>query len=433
MHQAGMNAARINTAHGSIAEYKKIIASVRRAADIPIILDIKGPDLRVVCEKDISLKKGDEIKVGKKCKINLNFDIKDKVKKGDKILIHDGKYCFRIISKGKDSFTMKACENCIISPNKNANLPGKVLGLPMLSKKDLQSINMAKTEKVEYIALSFCRSVDDVENLRKKLKGSRIKIISKIENHEGIDNIEEIIKCSDGIMVARGDLGVEVAQEEVPILQKKIIKSCNQKGKLVIVATQMLESMVENSNPTRAETSDIANAVLDGADCLMLSEETAIGKYPVEAIRIMSKISLNAEPEVDIDIIEEEAENTSELISHSVHTLAKTLKINKIICPTYSGYTAAKIARFRMNIPIIAITSSDMIKRQLMLYYAIEPINYKSNFWDHPIIKIAKYLYKKKLIKKDEKILFTAGLHVKNGKKTNTIQIHDVEDIIDYF
>ena len=433
MHNSGMNAVRINTAHGDFSSYQSVVGKVRKIGDIPIVLDIKGPDLRVKTKENIDVYKGEIVHVGLREKLDLNYNICNKIKKGDKVLIDDGRYSFKVVGVYPDHFEMKAKEHAIIHPNKNANVPEKSLHLPQLSHKDIEAIDFAKKNKIEFIALSFTRNIEDIKNLRRRLNGTQIKIIAKIENHEGLENINEIIDHADGIMVARGDLGVELPAEEVPIIQKQIIKVCNQKGKLVIVATQMLESMVERSNPTRAETSDVANAVLDGADCLMLSEETTIGKYPVEAVKAMSRIATAVEPEVKINIDNTTSDNSSEVISCSVYELVKSLSIDKIVCLTYSGYTATKISRFRLDTPIYAITSSDIVKRQLMLSYSIKPIAYKANFWDHPIIKVAKYLYKKKMIHKGENILFTAGLHIKKGKKTNTIQVHKVDDIIEFF
>jgi pyruvate kinase len=231
-------------------------------------------------------------------------------------------------------------------------------------------------------------------------------------------------------MVARGDLGVEMPAQKVPLIQKEIISKCIKRGRLVIVATQMLESMIDNPTSTRAETSDIANAVLDGADCLMLSAETAIGKYPVEAVSWMSKVAVNSESSVKVDVGSCHTQKISECISTSVKSLVNTLPISKIICLTFSGYTASKIARFRMDLPIYAITSNPTVKRQLMLYYSITPVLIKKDFWDKPVLKTAKHLYNLRIIKKNDLLLFTAGLHTSKGKKTNTIQVHDAGELL---
>lgn len=428
----GMNAARLNTAHGDFDFYQKAIKNIRETCNIPIVIDIKGPDLRIKTSGIHEFRKGEEIRVGKNSDITLNYDIFSQVKKNDIILMNDGKYRLKIITTSKNNFTMASKENVIIKPDKNFNIPSRDLDLPQLNSKDKKAIKFVNDNNIEYVALSFCRNKDDLLNLRKRLN-SEIKIISKIENHQGIKNIAEIIEFSDAVMIARGDLGVELPPEQVPLIQKKIIHLCNQKGKAVIVATQMLESMVDNQTPTRAETSDVANAVLDGADCLMLSEETAIGKFPDEAVAYMSRVARITEPKIDINIQVFDNSKISDSISYSIFTLAKTLPINKIICLTYSGYTASKIARFRISKPILAVTSSPMVAKQLMIYYSINPIYYGSNFWTKPIISTAKYLFKKKLIKKSELLLFTAGLNTKGGKKTNTIQIHKLSDLAEFF
>lgn len=431
----GMNAIRINTAHGSFNEYKQTIDKIRKIDSIPIILDIKGPDLRIRTQEKILYAKGAKFNIGFSSKhdIYINFDILKKLNKGDKIMVQDGKFTLKVISKSKDHITVKSQDNCIIEPDKNVNVPNRSFDLPTLTPKDIKAIKFAKKEDIEYIALSFCRNKKDVQNLKKKLKDSGIKIIAKIENREGIDNIIEIIESSDGIMVARGDLGVELPPEEVPLLQKKIIKECNKRGKVVIVATQMLESMISNPSPTRAEISDVANAVLDGADCLMLSEETAIGRYPSEAVKIISKVSLEVEPQVNVNINYSNTESISDNISKSTYYLAKCLPITKIICLTYSGHTASKISRFRLNnIPLIAVTNSEKVKRQLMLFYSIKPVYFEESFWQHPIRKVTKFLFKKKIINKNDLLLITAGLHTLQGKKTNSIEIHKVSELIEF-
>jgi len=420
MYDAGMNAVRINTAHGEFRQYAQFIKDVRKTADIPVVMDIKGPEIRVRCKEKILIAKNTKLEIGFSSKhdIYLNHNILDALAKDDLILINDGKFAFKVERKYHDHVIVKAAENSMIEPDKNVNIPGKKLNLPSLSKKDIDAIEFSKRNHVEYIALSFCRSKKDITNLQKKIGKSAIKIIAKIENKEGIDNIQEIIEYADGIMVARGDLGVEIPGEEVPLIQKKIIRLCNEKGKLVIVATQMLESMINNPTATRAEISDIANAVLDGTDCVMLSGETALGKYPVEAVKTMSKVAIEVEPQVSQNINEKPSQDVAECIADSVRTLAKTLPITKIVCLTYTGHTANMIARFRLDIPIYAITGDDIVRKQLMLHYALEPIQYKDNLWSAPVSKIADYLYKKKIIRNEDMIIFTAGLHTSEGKKT---------------
>lgn len=438
MYDHGMTAVRINTAHGDFKAYKSIIVNVRKVAQIPVVIDIKGPELRIRCEKKYEFKKKTPITIGRSNgSLHFNYDIISKLRKGDKILIEDGKYILMVSEVSKKSVIAYSDEDCVIEPNKNVHIPGKSLKLPSLTQKDLESIKFAIKNNADFIALSFCRSKIDVINLRRKLGNSEIKIIAKIENNEGVNNINEIINEADGIMVARGDLGVVLSPEKVPLAQKKIIKSCNEQGKLVIVATQMLESMIDHPVPTRAEISDIANAVLDGADCLMLSAETAVGKFPVEAVTYMHKAAKTIEHAVmPVNSLNETKArmSLSESISHCVHELSTKIHFTKIVCLTYGGNTARRISRFRINKPIIAVTSSPKSERQLMLYYGILPIVSKTDFWDPSVLDIFKELYERKKINANDTIIFTAGIYTTKIKKTNTntVQIHNVGDIMEY-
>jgi pyruvate kinase len=434
MYENGMNAVRINTAHSDINHCINAVKIVRSSLEIPIILDIKGPELRIRTLKKRIFPKNEKFNIGfnKNADIFLNHNIIKKISIGGILLVEDGKYALKVISKSKKHFTVKTMQTTIIEKNKSVNIPDVKLNLPQLNTRDKEAIKLAKKEDIEYIALSFCRNKKDILNLRKKIGKSQIKIIAKIESKEGIKNIDEIIEESDGVMVARGDLGVELPPEKVPLIQKKIINDCNQKGKLVIVATQMLHSMTENPTPTRAEISDIANAVLDGADCLMLSGETAVGNYPEKAVRYMSKVAIEVEPRVKKEIELFDKVRISESISRSAYALASTLPITKIICFTDSGFTASMIARFRLNIPIYAVTKSEMIRRQLMLYFSLIPIVHHTSFWSDKKHRTVRDFYKKKIINKNDLVLFTAGLHTLKEKKTNTIQVHKISELLEY-
>ena len=443
LYENGMDCVRINTAHEDISFYPPLIKKVKANMNVPIMVDIKGPELRIRTPETVRCNKGQLLEFyGKsKTKLHFNYDMISSLNEGDTILIADGKYVFKVVEKYKDKVIARSEQDCDINPNKNMHLPNKVINLPSLTKKDKEAIKMSIKEKVDYIALSFCRSKKDVLNLRRLLKDSGIKIIAKIENHEGIANIDEIIDSADGIMVARGDLGVEFAPGKVPIIQKKIIKKCNANGKLVIVATEMLETMIRNSQPTRAEISDIANAVLDGADCIMLSAETAIGKYPVKAVEYMSKTAINIEPVVEpanIAIGKEdynmEHMTPSEAISLSVKGLCNEIDFDKIVCLTYEGHTAQRISRFRINKPIIALTSTEQLARQLMLYYGVHPLHIKENFWDPSTRAILKDLYFRGVVGAKDYVLMTAGLYTlkERNTNTNTIHIHKMEDLLTY-
>lgn len=439
LYENGMDCVRVNTAHGTIEDFSKIIKTVKSNMNIPIMVDIKGPELRIRSPDNVKCIKNQLVEFYSKgsSKLHFNYDMTKTLEKGDEILVADGKYVFKVVEKFKDRVVAKADRDCVIEPNKNVHLPNKKIDLPSLTKKDKEAIVMSIKQKVDYIALSFCRSKKDVMNLRKLLKGSGINIIAKIENHEGIKNIDEIIESADGIMVARGDLGVEFAPGKVPIIQKNIIKKCNTNGKLVIVATEMLETMIENPQPTRAEISDIANAILDGADCVMLSAETAIGKYPAKAVEYMSRTAVNIEPAVKpvyIKLDNERNMSASEALSFSVKGLCRELNFDKIVCLTYEGHTAQRISRFRINKPIIALTSTEQLARQLMLYYGVHPLHIKENFWDPSTRSILKDLYLRGVLGSKDFVLMTAGLYTlkERNTNTNTIHMHKMEDLLTY-
>ncbi|MCB9358719.1 pyruvate kinase [Candidatus Woesearchaeota archaeon] len=436
MYKAGMDAVRINTAHGDFKSYSSILKKVRKAGDITTMIDIKGPELRIRCEQRYEFPRRTDIIIGDASHaITFNYNIISNLKKGDIILIEDGKYRLKIISKKNNYVIAHSEEHCIIEPNKNVHLPGKKIKLPSLTKKDIKAVKFCIDEKIDYIALSFCRSKHDIINLRNRLGESGIKIIAKIENSEGIENIIEIIDEADGIMVARGDLGVVLSLEKVPLVQKMIIRECNEKGKLVIVATQMLESMINNPIPTRAEISDVANAILDGADCIMLSAETAVGKYPVKAIEYMTKAALNIEHAVpERDPVKNKNVSVSEALSHCVEDLCDKIDFTKVVCLTHEGHSAIRVSRFRINKPIIAVTSTKQLQRQLNLYYGIHATITKSNFEDPSTTELVKELYDNHILEKDDTIILTAGLRTLNQtiSNTNTLLIRNVKEVLKY-
>ncbi|MFT4303189.1 MAG: pyruvate kinase [Candidatus Woesearchaeota archaeon] len=436
MYKAGMNAIRINTAHESFETYSSILKKTRKAGNITTMIDIKGPELRIRCNKSYTFKKNSDIIFSNsKNNITFNYDIINDLKKGDLILIEDGKYKLKVKTKKKGIIIATSSENCIIEPNKNVHIPDKKINLPSLTKKDIKAIKFCIKEQIDYIALSFCRNKNDIINLRNKLGNSKIKIIAKIENNEGIENILEIIEYADGIMVARGDLGVVLSPEKVPLVQKMLIKECNEQGKLVIVATQMLETMIHSPTPTRAEISDIANAILDGADCLMLSAETAIGKYPIKAVEYMNKVANTIEPAVsERDPIKNSQVNVQEAIAHCVEDLCDKINFTKVVCLTHQGHSAIRVSRFRINKPIIAVTSSKMLERQLNLYYGITATTTKTNFEDPSTTELIHELYQRNILTKNDIIIMTAGLRTinKSISNTNTLLVRNVEQVLKY-
>ncbi|MFT7616322.1 MAG: pyruvate kinase [Candidatus Woesearchaeota archaeon] len=429
MCQAGLSGIRINTAHGHFDQYQTIIENIRKCTDLPIIIDVKGPELRVKGEP-IQIKKNQELSFGKKHHILFNQDVYKDIKKGDLVLFDGAKITGTVTKASKTEVTIKFKDSGIIEPDKGVNIPGRHLSVPNLSIKDKKAIAFSKKHKVDFIALSFTRRASDVINLQKLLKNTKIGIIAKIENREGVDHIDEILPLVDGVMVARGDLGVELQPQKIPIVQKNIIKKANALGKLVIVATQVLESMVNNRIPTRAETSDIANAILDGADVIMLSEETAIGNYPSECIEVINKVSIEIEPFSKNNVPEEEGDNISEAITNSAYALASSTNIDKIVAITRSGYTATLLSRFRMKEPIIAITSEQTVARKLQLSYGVVPFFEKTMPNFETIIHKSSVLYNTKLVKPNDTVLIVAGIHPKKSQASNVLFVAKAKDLV---
>ncbi|MFA5333931.1 MAG: pyruvate kinase [Candidatus Nanoarchaeia archaeon] len=420
----GMNAIRINMSHGDFSQYNTIIGNIRSVCDAPVILDTQGPEVRTVNEH-IVFKKGDIVSFG------LSVNIFNKLHINDTFFLNDGldEGTVKEIKSNKVFLKMKTDGE--LMPNRSISFRGVNLNLPLLTKKDLQGIDYAIKNNVEFIALSFAGCKNDILIVKEKLKGSSIKVIAKIENQKGVDNIDEIILAADAVMVARGDLGIEIPSEKVPIIQKGIIKKCNLAGKPVIVATQMMESMINSKTPTRAETSDVANAIIDGADAVMLSAETSIGKYPGLVVKTMSKICINTETNYSKSIagIVNESNEIPDVIAYNAYLVSERLDA-KIICLTRSGYTARMINRFKPNNCIIAFTPNKIISSQLMISYGVMPVYYKEleEYSSKEVHNITKLCLKKGFIGKNDVIVFSAGLFVK--KTTNTIIAYKVKDLI---
>ena len=435
MYKNGINGVRINTAHGSFDDYQKTINTVRTIANVPIVLDIKGPELRLKLAQKIFINKDKPLNIyGCKHKTNpyLSYNIINDISVGDNILIDDGKYLCKITKKEKNYITVTFNYNIELLPNRSLNIPEIALSLPSLSQRDIKAINFAKKNNIEYIALSFVRDKNDLINLKEKIADNKIKIIAKIENRQGVENIDQILQNCAGVMIARGDLGVELSLKKIPQIQKQIIAKCNNQGKISIVATQILESMVKNPAPTRAEVSDITNAILDGADCLMLSQETAIGNFPARCVKQMSEIALETEKSVIFKKMEINKNSISQNLSRAAAKLARKLPIKKIICMTRSGYTAKNIVKYRVNKPVIAVVPNKQIQKQLMLCYAIEPFVYERKSWNYSMLEVIKQLLQDKILEKKGDILFTAGRHSKASRRTTTIEVHNIKDLLDY-
>ena len=427
---AGMNGVRINTAYGNTAQYQDIIETVRKIAEIPIIIDLKGPEIRLKAAQKKTLNKGEILEVGFGGEeVSFNHNFYDTVTVGDVILIDNGKVRTIVAEKGDEKLRLLVLTGGSIEDGKGVNLPKKHLSVSTLSEKDIEIIDFTIKHDVEYIALSFTRNACDVEDLAKRYSGG---IIAKIENHEGVHNIDEILEAANGIMVARGDLGVEIEPEKVPLVQKSIIKRCNQRGKLVVTATEMLESMVHQPQPTRAEVSDVANAILDGSDAVMLSGETAIGEYPVEAVEMMSRIAHETESAVKSTVEDMAFVNISDTVSRAIYRICQSMPLDKVVTLTKTGYTARMIARFKISQPIIAVTPDLKVKKQLELTFGVQPVYIDYRGEKDCISTVTNKLYAMHLLTDKETALFTAGERTMMRHSSNSIEIHKIEELRKY-
>lgn len=393
--EAGMNIARLNFSHGSYEEHGNRIKLIREVSKetgkpIGILLDTKGPEIRLGDFENggCDFKEGEVVKIlkeevlGNHERFTLRCpEVFNDVKVGDHILMDDGKMKVTILEVLQDEMTVRVENPHYLKSRKGCNLPGIILSMPFISEKDEADIRFGCSQDIDYIAASFTRRREDVLAIQKILIDERkdaIQIIPKIENQEGFDNLRDILEVSDGVMVARGDLGVDVSLELVPIYQKKIISVANELGKPVITATHMLESMQENPRPTRAEASDVANAIMDGTDCIMLSGESAAGNYPVEAVQTMHKIANAIEPMIDYkqrlkDGVNSSKRTLNDAIGISAADTALAIDIKCIIAFTQSGTTARRLSRFRPCAPIIGVCFDEVTQRAMMPIFGVDP------------------------------------------------------------
>ena len=446
--QAGMDVARINFSHGTYEEHRNTLKQIRIAAKktgepISILLDLQGPKIRIGELKTpaVNLIPGKtlvittEHVIGDQQMVSTTYQHLPKdVRAGDKILLDDGKLQLQVLqSKGK-RVNCKIIVGGMLSAHKGINLPGVNVSAPSLTEKDKQDMLFGFKHDVDYVALSFVRRAHDIAVLRDFIiehgpKGKKIPIIAKIEKGEAINNIEDILQETDAVMVARGDLGVELPAEDVPLLQKMIVRKCNELGKPVIIATQMLESMINNPTPTRAEASDVANAVLDGADAVMLSGETSVGKYPVQTVEVMDRIIRKTEAGVSgtaaVNTNRNPVTHVYDPLSRSACLLAEQVGASAIVALTHSGETAMRAAKFRPKSRIIAVTDREKIMRRLNLIWGIRGLivgNLKKDT-DTTFKRIQKRLLKDGYIKKGDTVVLMAGIPLFEGHPTNTIKI----------
>ncbi len=428
-----MNAARINTSHGDFDQYRSTIEIIRRVADIPIVMDTQGPKIRLRMRENLTVRSGDELEVGFNLTTSFYLDanVYAELSVGDRALIDDGAFEATIVEKGKQNLRFRFKNGGYLTSGRAVNFPGKELPLPPLTEKDIRSLQFARDNWIDYIALSFTRGKEDIFACRSYLEGSGVKIIAKIENQQGIDHFDDILAETDGVMIARGDMGVELPPQDIPILQKRMIRACCSSSQLVITATQMLQSMIDNPRPTRAEISDVANAILDGSDVVMLSGETAAGKYPVEAVRMMSSIAESAEPFVNVQQPARDC-SVETAICDSVRLLCETAHVNKIVTVTRRGRTAKMISRLRLQQPILALTSKESIFRELHLYFGVMPVFFENLPASLRTVDAGMYLFHHGYVSVTDRVLFVSGEYNPATSGTNTIQILSIKDLIDY-
>lgn len=450
LFEAGMNVVRMNTAHASREGFEKLIANVRAVSNrIAILMDTKGPEIRTTSlqnKEPIPYHIGDRVKVVgnpelETCRECISVSYPDFVKdlKVDgTILIDDGDLELRVVEKDDTCLWCEVQNEAVLGNRKSVNVPGVRINLPSLTEKDRNNILFAIESDIDYIAHSFVRNKQDVLDIREILDnyGSDIRIIAKIENQEGVDNIDEILEVADGVMIARGDLGIEVPQERIPGIQRMLIKKCILAKKPVIVATQMLHTMINNPRPTRAEVTDIANAIYYRTDALMLSGETAYGKYPVEAVKTMTKIAAQAEKDkseennIKIPLIPGSNDVTAFLAKQAVEATDK-LDIKAIITDSFSGRTARSLAAFRGKHPVLAICYKEKTMRHLALSYGVEAIYMpeKANGQAYYFAALRKLMDDGVLSENDMVAYLSSG---KQGSRTSFLEINVVGDVLGY-
>ena len=435
LFEAGMNVVRMNTAHATPEGIREIVENTRKVSHhIGILIDTKGPEIRTTgCSAPIHYKVGDVVKIFGRPEMDTEHDIinlsytnfANDIHEGDEILFDDGAISMKVIGINGPAVIAQVQNEADLGSHKSVNVPGVHIDLPALTEKDVRNINLAIDLDIDFIAHSFVRSASDVKAVQDILddRGSDIKIISKIENQEGVDNIDEIIEASYGIMIARGDLGIEVPIERIPGIQRSIIRKCVRAKKPVIVATQMLHTMIRNPRPTRAEVTDIANAIYYRTDALMLSGETATGDYPVEAVRTMAQIAEQAEKdkvrENDIVIPMSEHCTVREFLSRSAIESTETMNVKGIITDSSTGQTARNLAAFRGPNPVLAICYNEKLQRLLNLSYGVIPVYQKEHISPQELFLAAVRLLRQKgYIELDDRIAYLSGTSGINGGTT---------------
>lgn len=452
MLQAGMNVARLNFSHGSHEEHGRRIKTIRQASKetglpVAILLDTRGPEIRIktFAQDKVELRAGQQFTLttrevqGSEEIVSVTYaGLPGDVQPGRRILIDDGLIELEVAELTDTDVLCYVINGGSLSNRKSINLPGSKVRLPALGPQDRDDIIFGIQEGLDFIAASFVRSAGDVLAIRRLLEehDSDIHIIAKIENHQGLEHLDSILKVVDGIMVARGDLGVEIPPEEVPLAQKDMIRRCNQLGKPVITATQMLDSMIRNPRPTRAEASDVANAIFDGTDAIMLSGETAAGKYPVESVATMARLAERTELALECDQFltrheTSKPQSVTDAISYASRQTARRLGAAAILTSTQSGHTARMVSKYRSGVPVIAVTPNPAVLRKLLLTWGVAPLlGRKTENTDEMIYEAITTALTQGLISNGDLVVITAGVPVGVPGTTNLLKVHVVGDVV---
>ncbi len=452
MMEAGMNVARLNFSHGTHEEHRQRINKLRyagqqRRSPLAIMLDTRGPEIRtgLLENKKVQLKSGQQFNLtnrsikGDESQVEINYaNLPREVHKDNIILLADGLISLLVEETTDTDIICRVMNGGELGERKGVNVPGVRIELPFMSDKDREDILFGIEMEVDFIAASFVRSAEDVIEIKRILeqKHADIDVIAKIESQEGVNNLEDIIQIADGIMVARGDLGVEIAAEEVPLIQKEILKKCSKVGKPAIIATQMLDSMIVNPRPTRAEVSDVANGIFDGSDAIMLSGETAAGKYPVEVVETMARVAYRAEQSLNYgEILRQKSRYTNlsvtDAISYATCATAANLGASKIITATQTGQTARMIAKYRPQTDIIATTTDKRVMNKLSLLWGVQPILIPETIGTDELFEESiRCAMETGLINNGELVVLTAGIPTGRAGATSLMKVHIVGEIL---
>jgi pyruvate kinase len=449
--RAGAHIIRLNASHGAWQQHAARIRIIREAeaetgTPVGILLDLQGPKIRLgrFAGGKCVLRTGSQFTitteeiVGDETRASTTYTgFAQDVKPGDRVLLNDGCVTLRAVSNDGQAVKFDVVTGGPVGDQKGINLPGVRVSAPSVSQKDLEDLRAGLSAGVDYVALSFVRSADDVLALRERMGALRVPIIAKIEKPEAVHEIDGILDVANGIMVARGDLGVEMSLEMVPPIQKRLIRQARRRNRFVITATQMLESMIESANPTRAEVSDVANAIYDGSDAVMLSAETSVGKYPVEAVQYMARIAAEAERGLkrrgftDLPHIVPEAggSSDSDVVADAAYTAARAANVQAIVVFTTSGYSARLISRYRPPVKIIAMTSSMESVRRLLVNYGVTPILAPEvTSTDGMLEQVDTFLVQKGFLNAGDKVVFVAGQPIGRAGSTNLMKLHRVAE-----